>query len=158
MKNKTKNLIFILAIVFIIVWFLSGIFIDLSTFIVKRLSFNIDTTISGQTHIVNNNFRIDFIVKDRCDLKTNFNGLVVEEYKWYGYLSCERNKINILISEHIPDFDDFKKINDIDRFWLADSNDDWQIIILENNQKMLISGYYNTQNLKQDIINTLQEL
>ena len=84
--------------------------------------------------------------------------MVVEEYKWYGYLSCERNKINILISEHIPDFDDFKKINDIDRFWLADSNDDWQIIILENNQKMLISGYYNTQNLKQDIINTLQEL
>lgn len=96
MTKKILKFIILTVIIFIIIA-ISYVFIQYKPFIKEGSAFNI-TFENGKTHVVNNNFDINFDINKKCRLNSEPLNYISFKGIWLGNLICDNNKkVNIYI-------------------------------------------------------------
>jgi len=131
-------------------------------FVKARLAFTVEH--SNKTTISNKDFGVQFAVGNNCQIDSEILNYLYGHYSWSGHLDCgqENNQFSLLVTDFQPElYQDMGKINNNEHWltWLVQDKW-WNVGIIDSNKEkiLVISGYKNTENIRDEILDSLQDL
>ena len=137
--KKVLKIIFWIFVCFLL-WQIIVSIIFWRPFIQERLAFDMESK-DSQTRIINNNFAIEFSIKDSCSIDSEIMEQFSTDYTWGGNFWCDSydDYVALFISDNdIDNVDDYNKLENTDRIFQWQTEEGvWNIIILnkERNKK-----------------------
>lgn len=154
MKNKVIKIISVFLALFIVYQIIVGI-IFWRPFVKEANAWQLNY-IDNKTNIVNGNFNIEFEIPDHCLIDSDIINQLWADYIWGAKILCDNSNDYIigLITKNSIDLSVFEKLND--KVYFKEYEDGlWDIVILQEDKKLLIGGNKNTLNIKENILNTI---